>query len=120
MLRLPSQCLSYFILIKGKSLKQIDSGPAGIVWGVNKDDDIYCRDGIKNENPKGTDWKHISGKLKYVSCGPYGCWGVNSLDNIYFRRGVTAAECSGTGWVRVSGLLRQLEVSAYIITKYEL
>ena len=34
-------------------LKQIDSGPKGIVCGVNQGDSIYCRNGITDSNPSG-------------------------------------------------------------------
>ena len=29
------------------NLKQIDSGPTGIVWGVNRYDKVFCRLGIR-------------------------------------------------------------------------
>ncbi len=91
-------------------LKQIDSGPKGIVYGVNSLNEIYCRKGIATGNPKGSTWHHVPGGLKYVSCGRYGCWGVNSVDDIYFRSDVTPQKCEGTSWVKISGGLAQLEV----------
>ena len=77
-------------------LKQIDSGPYGVVYGVNKNNDIFCRTGISNYNPKGTGWQHIGGKLKYISCGDVGCWGVNAKDQIFFRKGVSPTRPTGT------------------------
>ena len=95
------------------SLIQIDSGPPGIVYGVNRHYQIFCRNGITLSNPKGTDWKHVGGALKYVSCGIYGCWGVNSANQIWFRHGVTPHNCAGINhWVQISGALVQLEVKA--------
>ena len=76
-------------------LTQITSGPYGVVYGVNSNDDIYCRTGITDSNPKGTGWKHIGGKLKYVSCGGLGCWGVNSGNQIFFRYGVSRQNPAG-------------------------
>ena len=90
----------------GGALKQIDSGPYGIVCGVNRGDDIYCRIGITDHNPKGTGWHHIGGKLKYISCGELGCWGVNSVNQIFFRTGVSRHNPAGVfGFVCKSFLI---------------
>ena len=76
-------------------LMQIDSGPFGCVWGVNKLHYIYCRTGIAWNNLKGSKWKRVTGSLKYVSCGERGVFGVNRANNIYFRRGVTRTTPQG-------------------------
>ena len=106
--------LLLFLLLKGL-LKQIDSGPAGILWGVNSKNNIYCRVGITTNYPKGTGWNKVTGKLKYTSCGPYGCWGVGFKNSIWFRYGVTPANCAGTSWKRIGGKLRQIEVSMLLL-----
>ncbi|CAB4025803.1 Hypothetical predicted protein, partial [Paramuricea clavata] len=100
-------------LIPGK-LKQIDSGPSGIVYGVNIHDQIYCRTGIEYGNPFGTGWKQVTsyGRLKYVSCGVLGCWGVNSTDGIWYRSGITKENCVGAKWHDIPGKLKQIEVGA--------
>jgi hypothetical protein len=90
-------------------LKQIDSGPPGIVCGVNKNDYIYCRTGIVPANKFGRSWVRVPGKLKYISCGALGHWGVNKANNIYFRYGVNPGRPQGTRWKRVRGKLHQLE-----------
>ena len=92
---------------------QIDSGPTGIVYGVNSAHSIFCRTGITASNLKGTGWKHVSGALKYVSCGKFGCWGVNTHNYIYFRTGVTPSKCQGDSWKRILGSLKQIEVSIF-------
>ena len=79
----------------GGRLKQIDSGPFGIVWGINRHHNIYCRIGITWRNPKGRGWRHVGGKLKYASAGEFGIWGVNRYNNIYFRYGVTRRRPQG-------------------------
>ena len=91
---------------------QIDSGPFGIVYGVNKNNMIYCRKGITRNNHIGTRWAQVTsyGRLKYVSCGLYGCWGVNRADQIWFRGGVTRTKCEGLKWIHIPGGLRQIEV----------
>ena len=96
--------------ITGK-LKQIDSGPSGIVYGVNAYDQIFCRTGISAQKPFGTGWKQVTsyGRLKYVSCGELGCWGVNSANQIWYRSGVTSSNCAGSGWHYVPGSLKQIE-----------
>lgn len=93
----------------GGRLKQIDSGPPGIVCGVNKNDDIFCRKGISPSQRGGTGWIRVPGKLKYISCGALGHWGVNKANNIYYRYGVTAGKPQGIRWKHVSGKLHQIE-----------
>ena len=93
----------------GGRLKQIDSGPPGIVCGVNRNDNIYCRRGITRLRPGGSGWTRVSGGLKYISCGAFGHWGVNKNNYIYFRYGVTSGRPQGTKWKRVPGRLHQIE-----------
>lgn len=69
--------------IKG-GLKQLDSGPKGIVCGVNYKSSVYCRGGITEENPAGTKWLYESGRLEYISCCDFGCWGVNKYNDVFF------------------------------------
>ena len=79
----------------GGRLSQIDSGPFGIVWGVNKYHHIYVRTGITWRFRAGRGWRRIPGGLKQVSAGEYGVWGVNKYNHIYFRRGVTRKNPGG-------------------------
>ena len=97
-------------------LKQIDSGPAGIVYGVDSKGDVWCRAGITEASPTGNAWKEVAGrKLKYISCGIFGCWGLSANDDISFRSGVTASRCEGTNWINIPGKLKQVEVRFLII-----
>ena len=93
----------------GGRLKQIDSGPSGIVCGVNRNNYIYCRKGITPLRPGGSGWIKVSGILKYISCGALGHWGVNKNNDIYFRYGVNGRRPQGTKWKRVPGKLHQIE-----------
>lgn len=43
-------------------LKHVSVGGAG-VWGVNRDDFIYYREGVSSHNPSGTQWKQIEGTV---------------------------------------------------------
>ncbi|XP_046860948.1 fish-egg lectin-like [Xenia sp. Carnegie-2017] len=67
---------------------------------------------ISTNNRQGTGWKHVSGKLKYISCGALGCWGVNVNDRIFYRSGVSAQNCAGTSWTHIGGSLKQIETGA--------
>ena len=93
----------------GGRLKQIDSGPFGMVCGVNRGNQIYCRRGITLSRPMGVNWINVPGRLMYISCGLYGHWGVNKAWNIYFRYGVKQNRPQGTKWKRVPGKLVQIE-----------
>ena len=64
-------------------LKQLDSGPSGIVCGISHNFEFYCREGITESKPTGTKWRKLGGILTYISCGDYGCWGVNKHHNVY-------------------------------------
>ena len=81
--------------IPGRKLKQVDSGPQGIVLGVTKSNQVYCLSGNK--------WKIMNRRLKYISCGASlgstGCWGISPGDRVYYREGVTRKNCAGTSWV---------------------
>lgn len=86
--------------VSGIKLKQIDSGPEGVVLGVTLNDVVYCRSGILPSKPLGTLWKRIHGcELKYISCGRLGCWGVAPDGSVHYREGVTRHECRGKSWV---------------------
>ena len=50
----------------GGKLKQLSCGD-DIVWGVSACNDIWVRTEICEENPTGTGWNQIGGKLKYIS-----------------------------------------------------
>ena len=92
-------------------LIQIDSGPSGIVYGVNSHHMIFCRRAITPRRPKGRGWQRVPGALKYVSCGIYGCWGVNNNNQTWFRHDVTGKNCVGSKWVRISGSRSKLGVT---------
>ena len=85
---------------------QIDSGPKGVVCGVNRKMNIYCRFGITDQVLTGTKWTRISGSLKYISCGAYGYWGVTQSNDIYFTAVVNGAS---TKWTKIDGSLTQIE-----------
>ena len=97
----------------GGKLKQIDSGPRGIVCGVNKYDNIYCRLQVSSRCRQGRRWVRVPGKLKYISCGDYGHWGVNKANDIYFREGVSRSNPGGLKWQKIPGKLKQIEAGQY-------
>ena len=79
----------------GGKLMQIDSGPFGHVWGINRHHQIWCRTGITWKNPKGRGWRRVPGGLKSVSVGEFGAWGVNRRNYIYFRYGINRRRPQG-------------------------
>lgn len=92
-------------------LKQIDAGGEKFLSGANALDWIYC---LNQDQTVSRDtylpYIPIEGRLKYYSCGPYGCWGVNSHNNIYYRYGVEPTACQGTKWKQIEGSLIMVEV----------
>jgi hypothetical protein len=80
-------------------LKQISS-TNDFVCGVNSDDNIFCTNNC-DEVPT---WKHLAGKLKYVSVNNKGnLWGVNKADAIFF-----CSSWKNCNWIHVGGLLKQI------------
>ena len=79
--------------IVGK-LIQIDSGPYGVVYGINSGHMVFYRAGITDSNPKGTSWTIVPGTLNYISCGIYNCWGVNA-NTVFVRTEVSRQTPAG-------------------------
>lgn len=98
-------CLAGWKIVEG-ALMQIDSGPKGVVCGVTKGMEIYCRLGITDAMHTGSKWEKISGSLKYISCGAYGYWGVAQNNEIYFTALMSGAN---TKWSKIDGSLTQIE-----------
>ncbi|CAB4025276.1 Hypothetical predicted protein, partial [Paramuricea clavata] len=86
-----------------QKLVQIDSGSSGVVYGVTRENQIYCRAGITQQTLSGTSWVNVYGTAKHVSCGDYGCWAVRPDNTVGFRQGVTVQNCAGTEWNDLSG-----------------
>ncbi|XP_074869322.1 fish-egg lectin-like [Carettochelys insculpta] len=94
-------------------LKQIDAGGDMFISGANMNDDIFCLPrsaAVTVNNDSSLPWVNIAGKLKYYSCGLWGCWGVNSADDIFFRYDVTPDPCAGSRWQHIPGKLSMIEV----------
>ena len=54
-----------------------------MVVGVNSDDDIYEREGITSDNPTGTGWHKVPGKLMNIDIEEGEVVGTNSANNIF-------------------------------------
>ena len=71
----------------GGRLKQIESGPRGVCWGVNRRNNIYYRAGVTRRRPIGRRWVRVGGKLTFVSAGCSGVYGVSANQQIWRYRG---------------------------------
>ncbi|XP_069596840.1 fish-egg lectin-like [Ranitomeya imitator] len=78
-------------------LKQVDAG-AGLVYGVNENDNIYRR--VDNT------WVQVSGSLMHVTVGPAGVWGVNRLQSVY--------KLVNNSLMPLSGRLKQIDAGGNI------
>ena len=67
----------------GGRLKQIEAGPNGAAWGINRANQIWFRGGVTRRNPVGRYWVRIKGKLNSVSVGCTGVYGVNRRGQIW-------------------------------------
>lgn len=54
-------------------LKQISCGEAG-VWGVNRNNVLYVRTDVREDNIRGTAWKQWIDNIVDVASGKYGAW----------------------------------------------
>lgn len=87
-------------------LKQIDSGPYGVVYGTNSRSELYYRAGITDSDPKGTSWTPIQGHVNYISCGIYNCWGVNGVSKVFVRTEVSRQTPAGNLKIFCTVILR--------------
>lgn len=103
-----------WVKVSGR-LRQVDSGPSGVVYAVGRDGDARCRAKITGNKPEGSFWRTVNSPsyMSYVSCGSFGCWASDSRARVWFRDGVSKYNCRGTKWERVSGSLNQLEVGEH-------
>ena len=81
---------------------------------MNAEDEIFFRDGIKNDNPMGISWEKVEGGLKQLDSGPKGAiCGVNYRSYIYYRKDITETNPTGTGWQKCSGQLDYISCNDY-------
>ena len=92
--------------VVGGALMQIDSRPKGVVCGVKKAMEMYCRFDITDALAIGTSWEKIADSLKYIFCEAYGYWGVNQNNEIYFTALIRGANTKRT---KIDGSLTQVE-----------
>lgn len=71
----------------GGRLNQIESGPNGVTWGVNRASKIFYRAGVNRRRPIGSHWVLIKGRLKSVSPGCTGIYGVNKKGQVWLYSG---------------------------------
>ena len=76
-------------------------------------DEIWYRNNVTKENPKGNGWTKVDGLLKMISVSEYGVWGVNSSDEIWYRKGLNEFNKIGTGWFKIEGRLKNISVGYY-------
>jgi len=68
-------------------LKWISSGVAGQVWGIDKDKNVFKREGISTDNPIGTAWKKVPGcgtSLAQLSIWAGQAWGVSIDQEVFY------------------------------------
>ena len=61
------------------------------VWGVNKDQDVYCANGPDLMSGAGG-WAEVPGKLVQVSVSGNDVWGVNNEQQIFYSPNNTAGD----------------------------
>ncbi|XP_073513805.1 fish-egg lectin-like [Phyllobates terribilis] len=99
-----------WVQVSGR-LKQIDSGGDKFLSGANGLDDIYCVNQDQTiSNSVNIAYNNVEGRLKYYTCGRWGCWGVNAYDDIFYRYDVQPTACQGSRWQQIDGKLEMVEV----------
>uniref|UniRef100_W5MRU0 Fish-egg lectin n=1 Tax=Lepisosteus oculatus TaxID=7918 RepID=W5MRU0_LEPOC len=103
-----------WIQVQPDRLVQVDAGGDVFVAGVNAAHSIYClngRPGLPHAGQSTAPWLQVPGRLKYYSCGPFGCWGVNSAGRIQVKLGIREQNCKGSDrWYPIQGSLSMVEV----------
>eukprot|EP00939_MAST-03C_sp_MAST-3C-sp1_P002638 g2638.t1 len=89
--KFPSQCVA------------IDAGGLA-VWAIDGEGRVYVRKGISFENPLGTDWQKVDGRLSTISVSPtMSVVGLNKSGKIFFRSGIQKDNIAGDSWEKISG-----------------
>jgi hypothetical protein len=81
------------------SLKQV-SHDGNVVCGVNRYDDIYCKDTLDQAN-----WFQVPGKLKHVSVSNGKLYGANSNDDIFYNDNFRSGN-----WRHIPGKLKEVDI----------
>ena len=71
----------------GGSLKQIECGPNGVCFGVNRLSHVLYRYGVSQRRPSGISWIRIGKKMKQVTVGCIGVFATNRRGGIFQYRG---------------------------------
>lgn len=102
---------SKWVNVSGE-LTQLDVG-YNVVWGVSADLRVFMRKDISPQNPEGSDWQQIEGRLNQVSVASEGfVWGVNEQGEIFHRVNASIANPVGQRWEQVKGNLKQVSVGS--------
>lgn len=103
--------------VPGK-LKYISCGEYGI-WGVNKENEVYFREGVTRSNPSGLKWRRVGGRLRQIEAGKDGqVWGVGTSGRVYVRTGVTLSKPWGVGWKTVKTRKQWLHITIGVGTAF--
>ena len=86
----------------------------GNIGGINKNHNIYLREGIDAKHPYGKSWKLIGGLLKMMALGKNLAVGVNKNNDIYFMALSTKAPFGAT-WVHIAGKLSSIYIENGVI-----
>jgi len=80
-------------------ISQISINNQNQLWAIGaQTGTAYVLAGITAENPAGTTWTAIPGKLKQIAATNNGAWCIDDSNKVFFREGVTADNPAGTGW----------------------
>jgi len=109
------------------NLAWISSGSRGEVWGTDEQGNVFKREGVNQNNPAGSTWQQVTGKMVQVSVWGKQVWGVKRNTKIFFaeiartqkwpglrtnfgippfsgfnKQPRTMAEAEDSGWQRIS------------------
>ena len=62
----------------------MSSGSEGEVWGVFKDS-VMKREGVSKDNPEGTGWVPVDGKITQLDVCKGEVWGITSNNDVKLR-----------------------------------
>jgi len=93
-------------------LRHISVNSMGRVWGTNRSDNIYIRNGTTAANTLGSGWTQVpaSGfKLTTIGDGNQ-VWALGNNDKIFLRVGTSDTNPDGDSWKEIPGRLNWLSV----------
>ena len=85
--------------------------------GLTRDNIVYYRFGVDQQNPYGTDWRQLGGRaLEQIEIGGGRIVGVDASGHVWYRWGLSPSQPFGKGWKTTVGSFKHISANERTIT----